>query len=288
MFKMSGLSMVFNIAGAAAVLVVGSYAVHSFFTMEKTPSCTGRYPASTQLSLTSGRGVPMTPMELQGRFGREEWGVLENVEIVRGKQNGSEVLQVKLPAGSSSAFQAGAPKGGAGFSWSPENMQDATGACLSYRVMLPPDFDFAEAGLLPGLFGGEALDPESSNDGKSGFATRISWGAQGAGSIASLVPASLGTNPRQFDEGNFKFDTGRWVHLASEVVLNSPGASDGILRLWVDGELRIERNDYLWRDAGELNISGVVADISYGGIDTKAVAPKDTKVQFSPFELSWR
>ncbi len=57
-------------------------------------------------------GAAMTAIELQGRFGSEEWGVLENVEVVRsGKKKGAEVLQVKLPAGTSSAFQSMAPQG---------------------------------------------------------------------------------------------------------------------------------------------------------------------------------
>ncbi|MGQ0672855.1 MAG: polysaccharide lyase [Hyphomicrobium sp.] len=294
MFKMSGISMVFNVAGVAAVVIVGGYFARSVMTRQQTASCLERYPAATELSLAGEKGRPMSAIELQGRFGRNEWGVIENVSVVRSseRERGSEVLNVKLPAGSSSAFQSRAPKGGAGFLWSPESLTEtelagATGACLSYRVFFPDDFEFAEAGLLPGLFGGESVDPAGSNGGRDGFSTRLTWGSNGTAGVVNVVPADA-NKERFFGDTGFRIERGRWVHFATELVLNSPGSKDGIQRLWVDGDLKMERHGLIWRNDEQVAVSGVAADISYGNIDNWAVAPKDAEIRLSPFALSWQ
>lgn len=287
MFKMSPIAMAVNLAGVAAALVVGSYAVHSFVDFDKTPPCMASYPAPTRLSLLTEHGAPASAMELQGRFGTDEWGLIENVEIVRStKQRGSEVMQVKLPAGTSSAFQERAPRGGTGFSWTPDSMQNATGACLNYRMMLPENFEFAGGGMLPGLFGGHRVNPSSESEGKSGFATRVMWIDNGLVALGTTAPA--GGEMRRLDDSALRLATGKWHQITTEAVLNSPGVKDGIVRLWVDGELAVEHTGVALRADDPFTISGVLSDVSYGRFSDPVAAPKDTMVQFGPFELSWK
>ncbi len=78
------------------------------------------------------------------------------------------------------------------------------------------------------------------------------------------------------------------MQISNEIVLNTPGKTDGILRLWVDGDLKVERNDVLWRVNDQLTIAGVISDISYGHFKDPVLSPKDTSLQISPFELSWK
>ncbi len=87
-------------------------------------------------------------------------------------------------------------------------MQGATAACLNYRVMLPEDFEFAEGGMLPGLYGGERVNPGSVDETKTGFATRIMWGPGGVLELGSLVTTGQ-SKDRRSDESQYKLETGQ-------------------------------------------------------------------------------
>ncbi len=53
---------------------------------------------------------------------------------------------------------------------------------------------------------------------------------------------------------NVVFDTGIWHHVDAMVVMNDPGQSNGELRVWVDGELQVERLGLLLRAPGDEGI----------------------------------
>jgi hypothetical protein len=286
--KSNPITLAVNAAGAVALLVVGGYAAHSMLADEVVPVCTEHYPAPTRVSLLTEQGAPMTPSELQGQLDADAWGILENVQVVRtGAERGSEVLQVTLPAGSSSSHQDKVPLGGTGFNWIPDSMSDAARACLSYRVMVPEDFEFADGGMLPGLYGGEAVKTGKKSDGTPGFATRIMWVAHGEFALGTLSPVNGGG--RLLDKTDIRLEAGKWHEISTETVLNTPGNADGIVRLWIDGELAAERKDLTLRTAeAPFTIGGVLTDVSFGHFSDPVAAPKDSYVQFSPFELSWQ
>jgi hypothetical protein len=283
MLKMSKLSMVFNLAGAAAALVVVTYAVNSMLTEQTVAPCSTRYPTPTGFSTRTNEGALMSAIDLQSRMGPDEWGVLNNVEIIKGKAN--DVLQVRLAEGTGSPHQATAPQGGVAFSWAPETLRNADRACLAYNVMVPKDFEFSTAGMLPGLFGGERID----RSGDTGFATRLIWRQDGALHAVVRAP-TLGRNGRTSEPVKAKLDKGRWVKVETEVVLNTPGKKNGMLRLWLDGDLKVDRKDMSWRTDRGTTVAGVLGDVAYGDLDNTlhTTAPKDTAVRMTPFELSWR
>jgi hypothetical protein len=270
MAKMTPITMVFNAAGAVAALVVGGYAINSFFAKDETPPCMASYPPPLLLNLRDGAGELLTPQELQGSFGREEWGVMDNVKVV-GSKKGAEMLEVKLASGEKGGASL---KGGAGFKWSPGSVENATRACLSYRVNVPKAFSFEAAGQLPGLFGGS----EGAN-----FVSHFVWGNGGSAAIS----ASSEAGARERNSASLKLEPGKSYTIMSEVVLNRPGASNGVLRLWVDGELKVERENVDWRADEAVRIAGVAADMTYSA-DTIPTLEKDAKIQLSPFELSWQ
>jgi hypothetical protein len=55
----------------------------------------------------------------------------------------------------------------------------------------------------------------------------------------------------------------RWLRVQQEIVLNTPGAADGIVRLWTDGDLKAEDTGIELRKNKGDGIIGVPADIGY-------------------------
>ena len=82
---------------------------------------------------------------------------------------------------------------------------------------------------------------------------------------------------------------GRWTQIDQEVTLNSPNAQNGILRLWIDGRLRMEDTTVAWRGNGSMALTGSVAQVGYqsfGGIEKPA--KKQASIRVTPLKLSWQ
>src|SRR5262249_51620933 len=151
-------------------------------------------------------------------------------------------------------------------------------ACLAYGVLLPADFDFHRGGVLPGIRGMD--DTASTSDA---FTQAIVWQASGRGGVTSKVELGGQTRTGRADEEPFIFPAGRWVKIEQEVVLNAPGQADGILRVWIDGDLVVERTDMTFRTNPKVGIAGVAADVFYGTEDAATGAPKTATIWLSPF-----
>lgn len=59
----------------------------------------------------------------------------------------------------------------------------------------------------------------------------------------------------------------RWYCIEQYVRLNRPGISDGILRVWVDGRLAMERSDIRMRNVDQLHIETVWLNAYHGGAE---------------------
>lgn len=254
---------------AGAMIVAGAAvfgALHSMFAASVTPPCLERYLKMTTFALDRG-GVLLTSADLQAMSGGRDAGVMQNVAIVRKDGPAPLALEVQLQKGSSGR------EDGMGFPWEPRVLAGKTAACLSYHVFLPKDFDFRRSGKLPGLAGG-AEQADS-------FGTPVIWDANGRAGFT----VRGGPSADVMALAEVKLPKGRWAKVEQEVVLNTPKAGNGILRMWVDGELALERKDMNYR-AGEASLSAVLADVHYTG---PAVATdKAGKVWLSPFEVRWQ
>ena len=289
MAKLNQLAMAVNAAGALAVVVVGSYAANSFFNEDVTPACDSRYASATTLSLTNGSGSVASSIELQAQFGSDARGILENVDIVSSaKAPAPELLQVKLFKKPNSKQSAEGTLGGAGFSWQPASMASAEAACLAYNVLLPKEFAFAEGGVLPGLYGGDRLDPMTKEPQKHGIASLFRWHKEGtAGVRAHLASRDAGGN--WFDEDTkLAIPRGKWTNIQQEIILNAPDKADGILRLWVDGVLQFERKNLAWRKDDSITIDGVAADVSYLKPDVTKFSNKTEALRIGQITASWQ
>ncbi|HXF54927.1 MAG TPA: hypothetical protein VNK52_12455 [Hyphomicrobiaceae bacterium] len=278
----------FNGAVALFVAATAGLAVQHMLATYSEPPCAERYTNAMLFSWQRPGGEALSAADLQARLGGSDWGLLDNVRFVRdGNGPAPVVLEVSLskPAAPAAGRES---RGGMGFRWLPSPLERASAACLTYGVWLPSDLNFAAGGSLPGLFGGDGSGAPPPG-GAKGFATRLTWGEEARADVhVATVDAPEG-QLIGIDRTWFQLPTGRWVNIEQEIVLNHPGAHDGILRIWIDGHLKLERKNLAFRGKADHGFKGVIADVHYGKAgQVVAVAGKDTAVRLSPFELRWR
>lgn len=272
--------ILFNLGGGLLLLSLAGYVGYSSLYTSEIGACSLRYPGGLRYSLSNGQGAPLTPMELQGRSGLDAWGLLENVRVERSSDapTGSSLRVSFAPFKDQSTEQN---RSGIGFVWQPSRIAKAGSACLSYSVFFPAGFDFRPAGYLPGLVstsGASAVDPDQLYDG---FAARIGWKNGGAAGIEVREPGTRGY--WQGSANDFQWPTGRWLKIEQEIGLTRSGGTTGLLRMWVDGRLRVQ-NDRAPLNRNQLSgFTGVIANIGY------AKSPAATSsMKVSPFVVQWQ
>ena len=182
-------AIVFNLSGGAILITVFAYMGFAFFHTDIVAPCTARYPAGMQFALDSQRGNLLTPIELQGRAGSREWGILTNAQILGSGAGNDAVMQVSL---ASTDVDDETARNGVGFTWQSAELAKATSACLSYRVFLPASFAFAKPGYLPGLYAASDIAELDAKTPSDGFVARVGW-AQGGDSGVEVRSVGAGT-----------------------------------------------------------------------------------------------
>ena len=225
-------------------------------------------------------GTLLSAADLQSALGGKDLGVIDNLSSAAEQDVPAPVsMRARLPKGAASPFATAERKGGMSFPWEPRSLERVSAACVSYDVLLPAEFDFTRGGRLPGLIGSDGV-------GQDRFAARMLWRPGGGGAVA--VRTSSGGDVRQSTLGldGFAFPRGCWFRIEQEVLLNTPKQANG--KLWVDGKLVGERGDLVFRTDAAVAVTGVSAEVFYGGDDAGATVPRDATVRLSPFELRWR
>lgn len=264
--------------GVAAVAAV----VRSFVVSPTSAPCSERYTSSTSFALERA-GVLLTAADLQAGLGGRDAGVIENLHIARLRDAPAPVaMTVDLPKGSAFPHASASLKGGMTFPWETRLLRGRAAACLSYHVLVPADFPFGRGGALPGLSGADAEGRTNES-----FVARMAWRQAGSGGATVRRQSDGQTHAMMADRDGFALPRGRWVKLEQEVVLNTPKQADGILRVWADGHLALERTDMTYRARPETTLSGVAADVFYGSEEGGGLAPADAKLSLTPFELRW-
>jgi hypothetical protein len=172
--------LMFNAVGALVLLSVVGYVAWSLFQFEHEEPCRGRYPAPTRFSLTTPAAAPLSPIELQGRAGQGEWGVLDNAKVVSVPEPPGTAMEVKLAPVASEVAHSSRNLNGIDFRWLPLGMRSASAVCLDYSVFIPEKFPFTDAGgVLPGVIG---TGPAPAAGGEpSPLGARLQWGGDGKG-----------------------------------------------------------------------------------------------------------
>lgn len=194
----------------------------------------------------------------------------------------ADLLTVIYPAGST-APSMGAPYGGAQIC-EPFTSGPRTSATLTYKVRFPSSFQFVKGGKLPGLYGG--VEPFSGGGHNAkGWSARLMWRPGGAGEIYAYFAGTTGYG-LQIGLGSFYWPAnGQWQTVSLQIVLNSPGQSNGQAVLSINGHVVI--------DAGSLDITTTATPIDglffssfYGGHDPSWAPSAQTSLQFADFSAS--
>jgi hypothetical protein len=282
--KKFGLKViVFNAAAVLISAVAVAGVVRSLIFSPAAAPCSDRYGNSTEFPLERA-GTTLTTADLQSRLGGADAGVLDNLIIGSIKDAPAPLaMTVSLPKGSATPLGSAALKGGISFPWQPRSVAGRTSACLSYSVFLPADFLFNRGGMLPGISGADA-----SGKTQDGFSARLAWRQGDVGGVT--VRSTTGEEVRSIsaETDGFAFPRGRWTKVEQEVVLNTPKQADGILRVWIDGQLAVDRASIAYRASPGVTVSGVAANVFYGNDDGAGSAPKDTKIALTPFVIRWQ
>ena len=272
------LAILFNGAALLVVLASGAAVLRSVFMPDEVAPCSTRYSHGTQLSLERSRGELLTAADLQARFGGDDWGLLDNARVVALKGDpvkpAIEVRLAKVPGEASRADS----RFGMGFTWMPKAMHQTSSACLTYSVLLPSDFDFAKGGRLPSL-----LTTAQSQIAGSNPPFRSGWSETGALEVRAQLSGWSDARTLASDRSEYVLRRGQWIALEQEVVLNTPGQKNGVIRVWVDGALKFEKTGLALGDAADVRISGVAAEAL-----STAAATRERKLWFSTLELRWQ
>lgn len=273
--------------GAAALVAVASIVTvgRSIMGVDQLVTCRERYDNAIQWSLQRESGELLTSSDLQARLGSTDWGLIERVSVVQADNPLGSALVVDLsrPGRSEgSRSTSAAQPASAGFEWAPQSIDSPRAGCASYAVRFDPKFAFVGGGRLPGILGGRGNESREAPDA---FSTRIAWNADGKLDIHSHLPGQTSTRGLANDLGEAIIPRGRWVSVDQEVVLNTPGRSDGFVRVWLDGKLALESRGVAFRTDPAAGIRGVLAEVAY----TRQPAQNDPHalVSISPFEFRW-
>lgn len=179
------------------------------------------------------------------------------------EEAGEKFLRVTYPGG-----QFGPAAGGVQFKVALGGSYDEL--FFSYRVRFGAGFDFVKGGKLPGLVGGSS--PTGCNPKTDGFSARNMWRAGGAAVQYVYYPTqpnSCGDDlSYSTSEGPARFTPGVWQVVEHRLVMNTPGAADGVLEAWVDGVLVLRDTARLWRAVGaDFGIDTLYFSTFFGGGD---------------------
>ena len=296
----------FNAGGAVLVALGVVLAVRSSIQPPpEMPLCEARYAGGVLFSFARQNGTPLTPEDLQARLSGLDRGLVANSSIVKddGVPHGW-ALEVKLKRAKKDEDDQS--KSGIGFTWTPRQLPVAAAACLSYSVWTPEDFKPGEGGLLPGFASDTGVEPitmepppetgvpeqPGEGEGRAGakivpFSTRLMW--RGDNALVVLQAPNMGTRGGVvLDPQKASLKPGRWVRVEEEVVLNTPGQMDGILRVWVDGKLVNEQFGIGFRADELQSLQAVIGDVHHVRQGQWTGAPADTRLRLSPLELRLR
>jgi hypothetical protein len=177
---------------------------------------------------------------------------------------------------------------------------------LSYRLRFDDNFDFVRGGKLPGLCGGSCNSGGSQPNGFDGWSARMMWRTSPSGG-SSLPPDRANIvqylyHPDQTANGGVNgddlkwddttptdwkiFDSDVWYHLQHRIVMNTPGAHDGIVQTWLDGEMVLDKQDIRFRDTASLKIDTLYFSTFFGGSSEVWEASKDEHAYYDDFVVA--
>lgn len=192
-------------------------------------------------------------------------------DIVKDPKGGSDmVLRVKYNAGS---YWTSPIKGGTQFYVHPLETIVTGHVSFEFDVLFPADFDYAQGGKLPGLFGGRA-GCSGGDTATDCFSARFMWGPNGSGYSYLYIPKKAPHLPefcnltgfpgctQQYGFGlaggaNY-FPKDKWTNVKQTIRLNTPGQANGRLAIWINGVLKFDYDKIIFRTTNSISINGIM------------------------------
>ncbi len=275
----------FGIAGGAFGVLTIALMIQSSFSEKTVPGCEMRYANAIGFALERSSGDLLDAGALQSKLYGDDWGLFDNLSIGRDEASDNRAtMQVGFRPGGELKFKKRTATSGVGFTWRPDQLTAAKGACLKYSIWLPADFDFGDGGVLPGLFGQDDTSPDATK-----FSVQMRWLKSGKIAVQPASPELRRDRFLVVDEDWLKMPRGQWVNIEQEVLLNTPDASNGHLRVWVDGRLGLDRRNVQLRTDEAVRFEGVMADTHYANKAMEWMpAPAETEIKISPLVVRWK
>jgi len=228
-----------------------------------------------------------------------DWGPrhLGRDGVVVDKKTGERVIRVKYPQGGLGPDNGGMQYllrfGRKGHPFP----GDLDHVFVRYDLFFERGFDFSKGGKLPGLCGNSdlSLNPKTGGGGPpkgdgEGFSAKVMW--REGGRAAQYVYW-----PGQKDEyGDYfwwekagqpvRLQIGRWQSIESEVLLNTPGRDDGVIRSWLDGVQVLERKGLRLRKGKDLHVNVFYFSTFFGGSTPDWAPHVDSYARFGPIQIS--
>ncbi len=177
----------------------------------------------------------------------------------------SHAMETRIPAGSREGVSAFLTMAG-----NVEEMPEQAHA--RYQVYLPAAyFPVPDGFKLPGLAGTGSATGEWPEGGWGG---RTTTGDNGWSARLQMDPDTtdlyvyayhVGMEEHGSTFGGHTLETDTWHQIDQYVAMNTPGEGDGEVRLWVDGELVVNRTDIRWRDNENIKIESFWHQVYHGG-----------------------
>jgi hypothetical protein len=223
---------------------------------------------------------PYTDNKYVKDFGKPEYVNMSRAEILEESPT-KKVLRITTPAGAWGSRNSG---GSLKTSIPPRDEYD-----LEYQIRFGhangTGFDFNKGGKLPGLAGGRCNTGGVRPTG-DGWSARYMWRREGALVIYLYHLDQKGDYGEDLPL-DVKAQLGKWYKLRQYIRLNNDGKNDGILKIWVNGKLVLERNDIRYRLGSKALIDHFLFSHFWGGNDNTWAPGETSSIYFNDFR-SWK
>ena len=208
---------------------------------------------------------------------------------------------LEFPAGSGHKwleprFKAGTHTRGAHGCKFAAELAPSTNYTVEYAVHFPADWEFSQnntqpygGGKLPGLSGGS--HPSGGLGKPDGMSARPMWRRDNrfSAEVQNYLELYLYW-PKQSEKYGDRFfvqqvEAGRTYVIKLQVDLGT-AETDGTVRMWIDGTLRLEKNFRLLQPGQDWKLTHYMHDVFYGGNDPTWAPAHDQHLLLGPVKVS--
>ncbi|MBL7495339.1 hypothetical protein I6A84_42185 [Frankia sp. CNm7] len=144
-----------------------------------------------------------------------------------------------------------------------------------YYLRFPENFDFGNGGRLPGFFGTIVKNRQRTETLRAGFATRFAW-RDGDMGLVYANTARPDHPVNTVGKGIWRWPRGRWICVEQGVKLNFEGYANGLMLIWIDGQLVYKDQQFNPRISNDLRVGGFLVNATFGdgGASFKPPSPQ--------------